>query len=137
MFVDRSRRFVHSANNEREIKTTLSLSPDFCDRCTCLSFDRFLFDWLFEEGKNNTTDGEMSYGFRINSRRPTRERNLESVSSGPVGKASLHISYMGVHSCASILASPLSTRFLHSLPQHFSTLVTCISSYHRVRNLWN
>lgn len=133
MFVDRSRRFVHSTNNEREIKITLS--PDFCDRCTCLSFDRFLFDWLFGEGKNNTTDGEMSYGFRINSRRPARERNLESVSSGPVGKASLHISYMGVHSCASILPSPLSTRFLHSLPQHFSTLVTCISSYHRVRNL--
>lgn len=46
--------------------------------------------------------------------RPTRERNLESVSSGPVGKTSLHISYVGVHSCASILTSSLSTRFLHS-----------------------
>lgn len=56
--------------------------------------------------------------------RPTRERNLESVSSGPVGKTSLHISYVGVHSCASILTSSLSTRFLHSLPQRFSMLVT-------------
>lgn len=61
---------------------------------------------------------------------PTRERNLESVSSGPVGKTSLHISYVGVHSCASIL-----TRFLHSLPQRFSMLVTVYCSCHRVRNL--
>lgn len=111
-----------STNNEREIKITLCRFL----RSVYVPILRFLFDWLFEEGKKKIIPrtGKCLMVFGSIHVRPTRERNLESVSSGPVGKTSLHISYVGVHSCASILTSSLSTRFLHSLPQRFSMLVT-------------
>lgn len=111
-------RFVHSTNNEKEIKITLSRFL----RSVYVPILRFLFDWLFwgkkekEKRKKKIIrrTGKCLMVFGSIHVRPTRERNLESVSSGPVGKTSLHISYVGVHSCASILTSSLSTRFLHS-----------------------
>lgn len=46
---------------------------------------------------------------------PRRERNLESVSLGPVGKTSLHISYVDVYNCEHLSLVPfslLASRFL-------------------------
>lgn len=70
---------------------------------------------------------------------PRRERNLESVSLGPVGKTSLHISYMDVYNCASILASSL---FLFSLLAFFvrfstfkPTLITVRVSCHHLKSV--
>lgn len=129
MFVNRSRRFVHNTNNEKEIKITLSrfLRSVYVPILRPLSFRLVIRG---RKKKIIRRTGKCLMVFGSIHVLPTRERNLESVSSGPVGKTSLHISYVGVHSCASIL-----TRFLHSLPQRFSMLVTVYCSCHCVRNL--
>lgn len=112
-------RFVHSTNNEKEIKIILSrfLRSVYVPILRSLSLRLVILGKERKRKKKKKIirrTGKCLMVFGSIHVRPTRERNLESVSSGPVGKTSLHISYVGVHSCASILTSSLSTRFLHS-----------------------
>lgn len=68
-------RFVHSTNNEKEIKIILSrfLRSVYVPTLRSLSLRLVILGKerkRKKKKKNNTTDGEMSYGFRINSRPP-------------------------------------------------------------------
>ena len=119
MFGNRSRRLsAQYTNIEKNKNHSLSIFA-IGERASSTAF----FPIGYSEKITCRTGNVLWFSDQFTS--PRRERNLESVSPGPMGKTSLHISYVGVHSCVSILASSF---FLLSLLAFFFFLVFFFSS---------
>lgn len=108
MFGNRSRRLSAQCTNiEKNKNHSLSIFA-IGERASSTAF----FPIGYSEKITCRTGNVLWFSDQFMS--PRRERNLESVSPGPMGKTSLHISYVGVHSCVSILASFFFLSFLSS-----------------------
>lgn len=90
----------YTVQTSRKIKITLSFLA-IIEHTSSTAF----FPIGYSENITCRTGNVLWFSDQFTS--PWKERNLESVSPGPVGKTSLHISYVGVHSRVSILVSSL------------------------------